>query len=105
MADFYADSSVLVKRHVREAGTDWFAAIADPTTGNTILTAQVMLMNQAAPLANGAVALANDVALLMNHVAAHETRVAALMDHVVALMNCVAAQRSHIAGWASRSAA
>jgi uncharacterized protein len=41
MADFYADSSVLVKRHVREAGTDWFAAIADPVTGNTILTAQV----------------------------------------------------------------
>jgi len=41
MADFYADSSVLVKRHVREAGTDWFAAIADPVTGNTILTVQV----------------------------------------------------------------
>lgn len=41
MADFYADSSVLVKRHVREAGADWFAAVADPMTGNTILTAQV----------------------------------------------------------------
>ena len=41
MADFYADSSVLVKRHVREAGTDWFVAVADPATGNTILTAQI----------------------------------------------------------------
>jgi uncharacterized protein len=41
MADFYADSSVLVKRHLREAGTDWFAAVADPATGNTILTAQI----------------------------------------------------------------
>lgn len=41
MADFYADSSVLVKRHVREAGTDWFAAVADPATGNTILSAQI----------------------------------------------------------------
>lgn len=44
MADFYADSSVLVKRHVREAGADWFAAVADPMTGNTILTAQVSQM-------------------------------------------------------------
>ena len=44
MTDFYADSSVLVKRHVREAGTDWFAAMADPATGNTILTAQVSVV-------------------------------------------------------------
>jgi len=41
VADFYADSSVLVKRHVRETGTDWFAQIADPATGNTILSAQI----------------------------------------------------------------
>ena len=26
MADYYADSSVLVKRHVQEHGTDWFQA-------------------------------------------------------------------------------
>lgn len=44
MADFYADSSVLVKRHVREGGTDWFSAIADPATGNTILTVQVSVV-------------------------------------------------------------
>ena len=44
MADFYADSSVLVKRHVREAGTDWFATVADPATGNTILTAHVSVV-------------------------------------------------------------
>lgn len=44
MPDFYADSSVLVKRHVRESGTDWFTAVADPTTGNTILSAQVSMV-------------------------------------------------------------
>jgi uncharacterized protein len=33
MADYYADSSVLVKRHVRESGTDWFRTIADPASG------------------------------------------------------------------------
>jgi predicted nucleic acid-binding protein len=41
VSDFYADSSVLVKRHVREAGTDWFAAVADPATGNTVLSVQI----------------------------------------------------------------
>jgi hypothetical protein len=44
MADYYADSSVLVKRHVREAGTDWFMALADPATGNTIITAHLSVV-------------------------------------------------------------
>lgn len=39
MADFYADSSVLVKRHIRERGTDEFLALADPTRGHTIMRA------------------------------------------------------------------
>jgi predicted nucleic acid-binding protein len=41
MADYYADSSVLVKRHVREAGTDWFRALADPVSGQVISTARI----------------------------------------------------------------
>jgi len=30
MADYYADSSVLVKRHVRETGTDWLRGLVNP---------------------------------------------------------------------------
>jgi predicted nucleic acid-binding protein len=41
MADYYADSSVLVKRHVREAGTDWFRALADPASSQVIATARI----------------------------------------------------------------
>jgi uncharacterized protein len=41
MADYYADSSVLVKRHVREAGTDWFRMLADPASGQVITTARI----------------------------------------------------------------
>ncbi len=41
MADYYADSSVLVKRHVRETGTDWFRALANPASGQVITTARI----------------------------------------------------------------
>jgi hypothetical protein len=41
MADYYADSSVLVKRHVREAGTAWFRTLADAATGQVITTARI----------------------------------------------------------------
>ncbi|NTU63444.1 MAG: type II toxin-antitoxin system VapC family toxin [Chloroflexi bacterium] len=41
MTDYYADSSVLVKRHVREAGTDWFRAQADLASGQVITTARI----------------------------------------------------------------
>jgi predicted nucleic acid-binding protein len=44
MEEFYADSSVLVKRHVPEAGTSWFRAIADPASGNVIITARVSVV-------------------------------------------------------------
>ena len=44
MADFYADSSVLVKRHVAERGSAWFRALADPSMGNTIITAQITIV-------------------------------------------------------------
>ena len=41
MADYYADSSALVKRHVHERGTIWFQLLADPSAGNIIATAQI----------------------------------------------------------------
>lgn len=41
MTAYYADSSVLVKRHLAEVGTAWFQALADPQTGNLVLTAHI----------------------------------------------------------------
>ncbi|MEO7911181.1 MAG: type II toxin-antitoxin system VapC family toxin [Roseiflexaceae bacterium] len=44
MPSFYADSSVLIKRHIREVGTDWVQALADPAIGNAITTARVSIV-------------------------------------------------------------
>jgi predicted nucleic acid-binding protein len=44
MGDYYADSSVLVKRHVQEVGTAWFRALTLPSTGNLIITARISLV-------------------------------------------------------------
>jgi len=44
MADYYADSSVLVKRHVNETGSNWFRALADSASGNVIITARVSII-------------------------------------------------------------
>jgi uncharacterized protein len=44
MTDFYVDSSVLVKRHIAEPGSAWFRALADPGTGNTIIIAQISIV-------------------------------------------------------------
>ena len=41
MADYYADSSALVKRHIPEIGSAWFQALTDQVAGNTITTAHV----------------------------------------------------------------
>jgi uncharacterized protein len=41
VAAYYADSSVLVKRHLAEVGTAWFQTLADPQTGNVVVTAQI----------------------------------------------------------------
>jgi hypothetical protein len=44
VADYYADSSALVKRHVNEIGTAWFQALADPAAGNVIVTARLSMV-------------------------------------------------------------
>lgn len=43
MPDYYADSSVLVKRHVGEVGTEWVRAITDPSAGNLIITGDLFI--------------------------------------------------------------
>ncbi|MCI0525325.1 MAG: type II toxin-antitoxin system VapC family toxin [Acidobacteria bacterium] len=43
MAAYYADSSALVKRHVPEIGSAWFTTLADPSSGNVIVTARLSL--------------------------------------------------------------
>ena len=44
MADHYAESSALVKRHVNEIRSGWFRALADPATGNVIITSRVSII-------------------------------------------------------------
>lgn len=41
---YYADTSVLVKRHVAETGRTWVRSITHPADGNTIFTAQISLV-------------------------------------------------------------
>lgn len=40
---YFADSSGLVKRHVRESGSGWFSQIADAQTGNTIVISRLSI--------------------------------------------------------------
>ena len=44
MADYYADSSALVKRHVYETGTPWIRSLCDPAVGNVIITARISVV-------------------------------------------------------------
>jgi predicted nucleic acid-binding protein len=44
MAEYYADSSVLVKRHVHEAGSAWFQALTDPAISNIVITARISIV-------------------------------------------------------------
>ncbi|MFV9505916.1 MAG: type II toxin-antitoxin system VapC family toxin [Oscillochloridaceae bacterium umkhey_bin13] len=41
MGVFYADSSVLVKRHVVEVGSTWVENLCDPEQGNEIITSRL----------------------------------------------------------------
>jgi len=44
MAVFYADSSVLVKRHVAELGSLWVENVCDPQQGNRIVTSRLSIV-------------------------------------------------------------
>ena len=41
---FYADSSVLVKRHVQEIGSVWFQSLVLPASNNSIITAKLSIV-------------------------------------------------------------
>lgn len=41
---FYADSSVLVKRHVRETGSVWFQNLLLPASNNSIITSKLSVV-------------------------------------------------------------
>ncbi len=41
---FYADSRVLIKRHIREVGTDWVQVLTDPAVGNAVTTARISIV-------------------------------------------------------------
>ena len=52
MANFYLDTSALVKRHVAsETGSAWVQGLCAPSAGNLFLTSQIVLVEVAAALA------------------------------------------------------
>ncbi len=40
MATYYADSSVLTKRHITETGTPWVQALTNPAAGHVFITSR-----------------------------------------------------------------
>lgn len=48
MSYLFLDSSALVKRYLTETGTSWVRALADPSTGNTIVVAGITRVEVAA---------------------------------------------------------
>ncbi|MGH3087485.1 MAG: type II toxin-antitoxin system VapC family toxin [Gammaproteobacteria bacterium] len=51
MSYFFLDSSALVKRYLTETGTLWVDTLTDPSAGNTIVVAEITLVEVAAALA------------------------------------------------------
>jgi hypothetical protein len=41
MADFYADTSALIKRYLAEDGSAWMRALCDPASGNVLITSEL----------------------------------------------------------------
>ncbi len=41
---YYADSSVLVKRHIHEIGTDWLLELLDPSSNNAFTTSTLSIV-------------------------------------------------------------
>jgi hypothetical protein len=44
MADYFIDSSALVKRYVREIGSVWVTSLFDPASNNEIFVAAILCM-------------------------------------------------------------
>ena len=44
MATYYAESSVLVKRHVVEVGTPWVQMLTDPAAGHLFVTSRISMV-------------------------------------------------------------
>ena len=51
MTVFYLDTSALVKRYVRETGTEWIRLVTDPRLANTLLIAEIGMVEAAAAIA------------------------------------------------------
>ena len=51
MSVFYLDTSALVKRYVRETGTTWIRALSDPRSGNTVILAEIGMVEAVAAIA------------------------------------------------------
>jgi uncharacterized protein len=48
---FYLDTSALVKRYLAEVGSAWVVALTDPSSGHTIVTAELAQVEAAAAIA------------------------------------------------------
>jgi uncharacterized protein len=48
---FYLDTSALVKRYLPEIGSAWVETITDPSSGHTIVTAEIAQVEAAAAIA------------------------------------------------------
>jgi uncharacterized protein len=51
MSNFFLDSSALVKRYLTEAGSQWIRQIANPAGSNSIIVAEITLVEAASALA------------------------------------------------------
>jgi len=51
VTEYYLDASALVKRYADEAGSDWVRRITELDAGNTVMVAEVTLVEVAAALA------------------------------------------------------
>lgn len=74
MSLFFLDASAVAKRYLAEPGTSWVRGITDPSSGNTIILAEVTLVEVSAAVAarfrSGSLSVAErdaSVRLLLQH--------------------------------------
>jgi uncharacterized protein len=51
LSDYFLDASALVKRYSTETGSNWITQLTDPAAQNTILIAEITVVEVAAALA------------------------------------------------------